>query len=93
MMLTLFTFLISNEGSFATWTFKLYFTAQNIYSYTEYSMSSVGGWCKGRGYNERTATRLSTATTQGRAGLGAGLAASCSHSQSCSQLGLHWFSI
>ena len=58
---------------------------------TEYSMSSVGG--EG-GYNERTATRLSTTTTtQGRAWLGAGLAASCSHSQSCSQLGLHWFSI
>ena len=47
MMLTLFTFLISNEGSFATWTFKLYFTAQNIYSYTEYSMSSVGGGMEG----------------------------------------------
>ena len=58
-------------------------------------MSSVG-WDgrEGRGYNERAATRLTTATTvQGRAWLGAGLAASCSHSQSCSQLGLHWFSI
>ena len=62
---------------------------------TGYSMSSVGGGegVEGKGYNERAATRLTTATKQARAWLGAGLAASCSHSQSCSQLGLHWFSI